>query len=149
MSNFKIPEWALPILDIEDEKELYDFINDRLPNWVVDFIDNYSEDYPRFTENWIMMCKNLPNSPNPKKIILVSEIPLDKPLQREKKRFEDIHTASSVLTQKGYVVRRNGELVKCKACKRGVASEKVYDFMKTIGDKDIPSSWDNTCNSCK
>ena len=69
MANFKIPDWALPILEIEDETELANFIEARIPNWFVDVIDNYSEDYPQFEENWQLMCKHLPDSPSMKKII--------------------------------------------------------------------------------
>ena len=148
MANFKIPDWALPILEIVDEAELANFIEARIPNWFVDVIDNYSEDYPQFEENWQLMCKHLPDSPSMKKIILVEKIPLDKPLTRELKRTEDIHTASSVLTQKGYVVRRYEELVKCSVCKKALPSEKIYDHIKKCGETRIPGVWSNKCQEC-
>ena len=40
-------------------KDVIEIINNVYPSWLVNIIDNYSDDYPHLTKNWDIICEKL------------------------------------------------------------------------------------------
>lgn len=128
----------LNLENFTSREQFESFINTNFPNWLLYSLNDYSEDYPHFKQNWITICKSL--NVQPKNIILVNKI-----------QFEDkndpLIQICEFMTKKGYVVRRVDEFIPCSSCEKAIPCEEIYELLKERNFK-VPSSWQNKCSSC-
>jgi hypothetical protein len=51
MTEEKIPTFN-EVNELPTIKDVFDLIQSKYPNWIVDLVDRYSEDYPHLQNNW-------------------------------------------------------------------------------------------------
>jgi len=127
--------------ELSDENEIERYVNNIYSGLITDIINGYSDDYKILRKNWYQMCEACEVSP--KKIITLSKLPDNKD-----KDFNLIHTIADSLSAKGYLIRRDEELIKCDACGRGLLSEGLYNMFKSRGSKSLPKKWSIRCSGC-
>ena len=140
---------------ITSDEVLINKINSKYPGWITHIAQEYSEDYPRFSETWRFILSK--SGMQPKKIIIVEEIPTEKTDDNIYQYY-----LCDILTKLGFVVRRNTELQICHKCGRAILTNSYYNQFKdsipqilendrTIGlnfSVDIPDEWQNCCKNC-
>ena len=91
------------------------------------------------------MCEEL--DCKPQKIICVSSIPL---VYNEKieENFFEIQAIIEILSRKGYIIRRENELVPCKICKKAIICHEIYLQMKELNKFELPTVWSKYCQNC-
>lgn len=128
-----------PDLDISQKHEEIRLLIDTVfPGWFISTINEYSEDYPHFQNNWKLICAS--NKTEPKFIILVDEIHFTQ-------RHVLLHTFFELMTRFGYVVRRKEEFGTC-ICGKAIPSKQIYDLLKGK-DIKVPEEWSERCSKCK
>ena len=120
-------------------KEIIDLINNTFPEWIVTFLDKYSDDYFHLQENWNIITKKF--NTNMKKIIIVEDI-ID-----DEEDYELIQIFSDIFRKLGFIIRAKCEIVPCIVCKSAIPHKPSYDKMKELGLK-VPDSWTNKCINC-
>ena len=105
--------------------EKMDYLNSKLPNWIVSIADTYRSDYPHLQQNWEIISEKC--EVTPQKILLVSHLP-----HPEEDKEDIIHEYCAVLTQLGYIVRRANEFVFCHETRQVFPTEELYEFMKKV-----------------
>jgi hypothetical protein len=120
---------------------LQQFMEKIFPGWLIDSIDEYSEDYRFFQTNWINV--SLSAGTTPKKIVLVDAIFFDKD-------HLILNIFCERMAREGFLIRRKEEIVKCKKCSKGLLSENVYKYVKKNGKavQHIPQIWSDKCSTC-
>lgn len=119
--------------------EIHKLIDETLPGWLVDSIEDYSDDYEILRTNWYKICENLKISP--KKIILVEFIGFDP------KKYLLLQILCERMTREGYLIRQCNELIKCKVCNKAIPNFELYTMIKQKGYK-IPKKWSSICMEC-
>ena len=127
---------------ISDETELYQQINNFVPDWIVGAIKEYSDDYPHLTQNWKIICERL--GVERQQIIMVTKIPLDP----EEKNAKEIALICEILVRKGYVVRRSTELSQCKVCRKAILPKTLFDELPKDKIPNLPDEWSEICKDC-
>ena len=154
-TELKIPDWIMRLHnETSNEMEQLELINQHLPGWILEAMDNYSLDYSYLEKNWHKLAEVART--RPKKIIIVDRIPLND-YENDLNHLE-ISILCDYMTKNGYVIRRKGELIKCPVCNKALLSEKVYDSICNIDTDNIehaiilktqlPNSWDKKCSNC-
>jgi len=115
-------------------KDVFEFIQNRFPQWIVDIVDKYSIDYPELVNNW-------------KTISTSSKTPMQKIIIVQNFENDEHLTLAELLTQCGFVVRTINEYIPCSVCKSAIPSQTVYNKMKEM-NKDVPLMWNNKCHNC-
>lgn len=143
MSNYSDPNNYSEKLEIlyklESKEEIKEYIDTILPGWFQGSAKEYSDDYPHLKKNWRTLCSM--NGVTPQKILVVREI-----------KFDDSHKmvqgVCDFLTKKGYVVRREGELVACEECGKVIPNAYVW---KILRQKNLPCPrlWSPNCTRCE
>jgi hypothetical protein len=127
---------------ISDENELYEKIDEFVPEWIIGAILDYSDDYPHLKHNWEIICQRL--GVTPQKIILVTKIPFDP----DEKNTKEIALICEILVRKGYVVRRSCELFQCKKCRKALLPKNLYEELPRDKIPNLPDEWNPTCRNC-
>jgi hypothetical protein len=123
--------------ETSNEKEIFAVLEKYYPDWVVNCLAQYSDDYPVLTKNWQHICKLVSHEPS--KILLVSQLAF-----KDKRQIE----VCDYLTKQGYCVRRFEEFTSCIKCKSAIPCEEVYNSMKNKGVQ-VPEVWIESCQKCK
>ena len=124
------------ITQLKSMGEVFGYIKEKYPSWMVDMLDKYCFDYPHLNENWT----NLSNKYKvPKqKIILVSGF-----------QHEDHFMIAELLTTAGFIVRTTTEFIPCSVCSSAIPSRVVYNkFIEEDPDRIVPLEWSNKCSTC-
>ena len=118
-------------------KEVFEFIVQKYPEWIIGFCDNYSEDYPHFYKNWKELSEI--SKEKPQKIILVKHFENDDQL-----------SFSELLFTAGFVVRTIAEFSSCPVCKLAIPSKISFQKLKELNRTDIslPDVWSEKCRKC-
>lgn len=118
-------------------KEVFEFIVQKYPDWIIGFCDSYSEDYPHFYKNWKKLSEV--SKVKPQKIILVKHFENDDQL-----------SFSELLFTAGFVVRTIAEFGSCPVCKLAIPSEISFKKLKELNrpDMSFPDVWSEKCRKC-
>jgi len=143
MENISDPENCENIIQymnsIKTTKEMYDYIQQIYPRWLVMALDGYCEDYPHLTSNWDTICSKM--GIKPQKIILVTDLV-----------FDDNHRVTMAfaehMTRNGYIVRRSSEFIACYVCMKAIPSLEIWKNFKS-NKLPCPSAWSIKCAKCK
>ena len=118
--------------------DVFVLIANTFPDWIYQFFNVYSCDYPSFQKNWKDLSKKIKVPTT--QIITVNEI-----------IFDDTHTIiltfSEILTKAGYSVRRKSEFFACSKCNSALPTKELYDKLKEE-NVPSPSEWALTCVAC-
>jgi hypothetical protein len=120
-------------------KELHEIMMKIWPQWIVGFLDEYSDDYPSLTQNWLELCGKLKTTP--KQIVVVQYICFDKPDYNLNRLFGE------TLTRCGFCVRQQNEIVPCPGCKKALPTDHLYELLKDKGSQ-VPEEWTMKCAGC-
>jgi len=126
-------------------EELINSINSVYPSWIVQIIDNYSQDYSYLENNWKIISKMAFSQPQ--KIILVDRLWYDAVAVDRKGKYELLKTTCDILTKKGYCIRREGEFIPCSECGKALASFGLFVVMKEK-NLPVPETWADKCGEC-
>lgn len=125
-------------MKLQDELQMWNFVEETFPGWIHKVIYKYSKDYPHLTNNWNKICELLQTKPQ--RIILVSWISGD-PDHQLTRDFAEI------LTKKGYIVRRADEFIQCKLCNSAIPDKELWTKMKEH-KLPCPDKWSYICTNC-
>jgi len=129
------------IKDIMLMKTVQDVVNklkEVYPDFIIDTLEEYSNDYPHFDINWRGMCYTLKVK---KAFILI----VDDFIEDDKHIL--IKTFCEVLTQAGFILRRQTEFIPCSVCKYALPTEEMYNKLKEANVR-VPATWNNKCTTC-
>lgn len=122
------------ISELPTIKDVFDLIDTKYPNWIVDMVDRYSHDYPHLQNNWQTIANHSKNKMQ--KIVIVENF-----MNEEQLSFAEL------LTHAGFIVRTKAELIPCSVCRSAIPSQTVYNKMKEH-IKQIDFGWNNKCRNC-
>jgi hypothetical protein len=135
-------------LESDNVITIKNFIDNIFPGWIVDYTGTYSSDYTFLRNNWFAICKSISDmhgaQVHPQKILYVDKIFFD---IKDNIQHSLLMFICEQLTRKGYVVRRNDELVKCFLCFKAIPAEDVWKVMK-YKKLPVPESWTDCCYDC-
>ena len=130
---------SLSLKDLPTIQDVINAVDEKYPNWIICFLDDYSSDYPHLKSNWQYLT-NISNK-QMQKIVIIDKYSL-------KDEDETQFTFCEILTLAGFVIRTKNELIPCSKCKvKAIPTEFVYNKMKEIG-KNVPETWSDHCSSC-
>tara|TARA_B100000427_G_C15400537_1_gene547435 strand:- start:443 stop:823 length:381 start_codon:yes stop_codon:yes gene_type:complete len=123
-------------METKTHSEIIDEIEKKLPNWILNVVKEYDDQYPHLKKNWKLICKKL--NTTPKYILIVNNIPNIK----NKDANIEILDYCSKLTQVGYIIRRKEELIVSKKGK-AIPSQRMYTYMCNSPNlkEFMPETW--------
>jgi hypothetical protein len=133
MTEEKIPTFN-EISELPTIKDVFDLIQSKYPNWIVDLVDRYSEDYPHLQNNW-------------KKLAEISKVKMNKIVIVENFENEEQLSFAELLSQSGFVIRTKAEFIPCTLCRSAIPTKTIYNKMKE-NIKQIDFEWNNKCRNC-
>tara|TARA_Y100000389_G_C17240888_1_gene403042 strand:- start:212 stop:670 length:459 start_codon:yes stop_codon:yes gene_type:complete len=148
MNNFKDKENYK--IHIENLKNLQSighlllYIKNLYPDWITNIHPCFSFDYDILNVNWLNMCKNKIKV-TPKDIILVKE-------DEFKSNSNFLATSCNIITNCGFLVRKNTDYIKCKNCNKLIPTKKT--ILNIINNNNMkykkffPKNWKNCCTDC-
>ena len=122
------------ITQLKTMKEVFDYINNKHPGWIINMYDDYSKDYSELHDNWMKLCESF--KAQPQKIILIERLELD-----------DHFNFAELLSQTGFVVRTKYEFTPCSKCNLLLPTQQIYDKLKE-NHKVVPEVWSTFCSNC-
>jgi hypothetical protein len=126
------------IFTLKTIKEINDLFLSVFPTFIINVLNNYSKDYPHFENNWKGMCLTL--NIKPALIILIDDY-------EENEKHILVKTFLELLTQAGFIVRKNIEFIPCSICNAVLPNENIYNKLKELNIK-VPEKWDTKCSTC-
>lgn len=112
-------------------KDVLEFVNTIFPDWVIDFVDKYSDKYPFLTKNWYKTCENA--KVNPTQIMIVDKVD-----------FTDGHNLLKIFgelfTMSGFSVRSREQLVLCPKCGDLFPTSEIHTLFREAGE-NVPDVW--------
>ena len=115
-------------------KDVFDLIEKKYPNWIVEMVDNYSIDYPHMQNNWQTLANH--SKTKMQKIIIVECFDNEEQL-----------SFAELLTQAGFIVRTKAELIPCSVCRCAIPSQSIYNKMRQHNIQ-FNFEWNNKCRNC-
>ena len=110
-----------------------------LPGWCLGFMNKFSEDYPKFTENWVQTCQKA--GVKPAQIMIVRK--LDTKNNNTARSF-----FAECFAKAGFCVRRSIEFNSYPACSSAIPTKELYNILRE-NETNIPSYWSSYCVKCK
>jgi len=115
-------------------KDVFDLIEKKYPDWIVEMVDNYSIDYPHLQNNWQTLTNH--SKTKMQKIIIVECFDNEEQL-----------SFAELLTQAGFIVRTKVELIPCSVCRCAIPSQSIYNKMRQHNIQ-FDFEWNNKCRNC-
>lgn len=135
---------------------LFDYIQNSLPEWIVERCQHYADEYKQLEINWNELCR-LKLNESSKEIILVKYLPDIGlvPTGNEFNGFQILKTLCDLLTSKGFIIRSTKTFTSCGICKKVILTYQAHDYLQSTSMKHlkqpspvIPLQWKETCLSC-
>ena len=133
-----IQEITKEILLSKNIQNIIDILNKTFPNFIIETLSDFSEDYPHFDLNWTAICFSL--KVRKAFILLVDDF-------EEDSEHILIKMFCEILTQAGFVVRKNKDFQPCLICKKVLPNKGMYEKMKDH-KVAVPKEWNDTCKKC-
>ena len=122
------------INELPTMKDVFELIETKYPNWIINFVDKYSDDYPHLQNNW-------------QKLTNISKTKMQKIVIVECFFDEEQLSFAELLTHAGFIVRTKAELIPCSICGSAIPSQTIYNKMKEHNIQ-INFEWSNKCRNC-
>lgn len=122
-------------------KDVLDLVKGTLPDWIITFINRYSDDYPKLTENWVTYCTEMNTKPS--QIMIVEYVP------SKEEGYGVMNALCGLFTKAGFAIRTNRDIQQCTVCDAGIPTQNRYNFMQNNGITQLPSAWSPWCIECK
>ena len=144
IDKFKDPENLEEIKNLITQcptlKEVIDLIEKIYPNWIITFLDKYSDDYPHLYANWEILSKE--TNTKRTQILIVEYINAE-----EDENHELLQIFVQLFTKIGFIVRSKEEIFPCRICKAAIPHRPSYEKMKEL-KIDVPEVWNDKCSKC-
>lgn len=127
------------LVELKTSAEIQKYIEKIFPGWLLYSFNKYCSDYPHLQKNWETICKL--SNVSPQKIVIVSEIQFDD-------QHRTIRAFCEFMTNKGYVVRRDGEFIPCTVCSSAIPPRDMWELMKAK-KLPVPKVWNKKCSECQ
>ena len=124
----------LDLKELHTNQELIDGIQKLLPGWIVNIVDDYAPEYNELTVAWQKLCDKVKTTR--KKILIVKYLPIENKTPNDKY----INIIADILVSKGYLIRRQAELIVCKITGLALLSRKMYEHFKKH-NAFMPEKW--------
>lgn len=113
--------------------ELFEYVQEKMPGWIVAIADEYDPDLSKFSDNWSKLCSQM-NRPTQKILIVESFF---KGIRHPEKKFyyNNVTKVCDLLTRSGFVVKDMDTFSLCKGCSRVMISEDAQRRMFPNTDK--------------
>lgn len=131
------PKWVLELVDSKQPEKMLDIVNTQFPNWITHVSSGYHLKYNMLNRNWNDICENL--KCERQKILLVSTVPTKD--DEDQQLAAEMAFACDFLTQKGFVIRRDIEFLKCKNSDSVYPCKELYNEMRK-GKINVPHVWE-------
>jgi hypothetical protein len=122
------------ITKLQTMYDVFEYIDNKHPGWIIGMYNGYSADYPELNDNWIKVCNTFKT--RPQKIVLIERLELD-----------DHFNFAELLSQTGFVVRTRHEFYPCGKCGMILPTKQIYDKLKE-NKKHTPDEWSESCINC-
>lgn len=140
--SYKDLENSLEILEsvrlMKTLGEVYNFIQETFPDWILGTLPRYSPDYNVLQQNWEKLTSDL-NVPHTV-IIVVNDFEFDE-------NHQLVRNFSEIFTRAGFSVRRKSEVVSCSVCGLAIPTVPLYEKLKEKGEI-VPENWSSKCTEC-
>ena len=121
-------------------RNIYEIANNVFPNWILNFVSHYCQNYPHLEQNWHYICKQ--NNFRPSQIIIVSYLSDDS-------EHSLMNIFLDIFYKAGFIVRLTDHYTICQNCNQFVVPTKfMYDNFTERNITTIPSTWTPTCKNC-
>ena len=124
----------LNLRELQTNEELMDGIQKLLPGWIVNIVDDYAPEYNELTVAWQKLCDKVKTTR--KKILIVQYLPIENKTPND----QYINIIADILASKGYLIRRQAELIVCKRTGLALLSRKMYEHFKKH-NAFMPEQW--------
>lgn len=133
-SSDQVSDTFVALQNAEQHDEIIKLINTLLPEWIVHITDEYAPEYKQLSKTWEELCNKL--KVQKQYICIVKYLPLDV------KELNDqyINAIADILVSKGYLLRRESELIICKNTGKAMLSKKMYEHFKRH-NAFLPKKW--------
>jgi hypothetical protein len=131
------PKWVLELVDSQQTEQMLDIVNRQFPKWITHISNGYHTKYNTLNRNWKDICDNL--KCKPEKILLVSTLPTKD--DEDQQLAAEMAFACDFLTQKGFIIRRDIEFLKCKSSDRVYPCKELYNEMRKR-KVQVPHVWE-------
>ena len=122
-------------------KDIEILLKEVYPDWIIEFLQKYSYDYPHLQMNWENMTKNF--NIKHAQIMIVDEV-----IKENKENYSLLIIFSEIFTRSGFIVRGKDELFPCRICGSAIPNEEIYNKIKESKIEFIPSKWQKNCVNC-
>lgn len=123
------------VRDLRTMKEVFDYVNEIYPGWIIDILDDYPDEYECLRRSWeiVLQEKGIPRQ----KILILSSINTD---DQDQLGFAELF--SSV----GFLVRTTDEIKVCTepGCSRAIITENRFNYLRTK-NTNLPATWLSKC----
>ena len=120
--------------ELQTNEELMNGIQKLLPGWIVNIVDDYAPEYNELTVAWQKLCDKVKTTR--KKILIVQYLPIENKTPND----QYINIIADILASKGYLIRRQAELIVCKRTGLALLSRKMYEHFKKH-NAFMPEQW--------
>ena len=124
----------LNLRELQTNEELMNGIQKLLPGWIVNIVDDYAPEYNELTVAWQKLCDKVKTTR--KKILIVQYLPIENKTPND----QYINIIADILASKGYLIRRQAELIVCKRTGLALLSRKMYEHFKKH-NAFMPEQW--------
>jgi len=139
---------------IQQTSDLYSFVRQLVPNWIIHTCDGYTFEYSVLELNWKNLCNEWKTTPQ--KILIVSYVPSQEEFKKLQSpivdplesSFQILATCCNRLAANGFVIRAETELTSCKKCKLAMLSKHVYEYLQQNKSPILSGNWNECCKSC-
>ena len=134
----------IDIFDTKDENDIFNYIYELIPNWIISKSDSYTIEYNQLQRNWYYLCSTW--EVEQKHILIVEFLPN---LEEGFDNYKALLHIVNILTHSGYIVRNHSELCLCKKCNRAMLTERAFNHFKGKSTNNIfINKWNDTCVGC-
>ena len=131
------PKWVLELIDSQQSGQILEIVNRQFPNWITHVSNGYHVKYNMLNKNWNDICNNL--KCERQQIFLVSTIPTKD--DENQQLAAEMAFVCDFLTQRGFVIRRDIEFLKCNNSDRVYPCKKLYNEMRKR-KVQVPHVWE-------
>ena len=136
--NFK--EIEEQIFNLPNVGETFKLLESIYPNWIIGYLDDYSDDYEVLHNNWIEACSKTKASPT--KIIIVEAL-----FELDYDKHKLIHRFAELFSMCGFLIRTKKQLVACKKCSKALLSKSYFNIANKRYNFNF--EWSDKCQNCK
>jgi hypothetical protein len=122
--------------NLKNMNEVFKYIQNTYPGWIMNILPSYPEEYSNLTKNWNEICEL--GKCKPQKILIVRDY-----------SDENFLVFSELFSMVGFHVRTISEIQECVNChNKAIPTKFMYEKLKEQNNVNLPTEWKNSCKEC-